>query len=205
MTPAPDPPNVTYDGKEYEIVREGLAEILNIKNDSQAGNTAKSQAQAVFYNPIQQFNRDLSVLAIRAFGEDLASIRRLRSEKKSLKQNGQRGNKRKRVPEGGPETNDAHEPAKKAANAGTLTEAIEAHQPTIEGQTRDSSTVSRDGNEPSRPGVETGLDLAPKAPKADLDWENRQAPKPVGDIFLQFNASPVMETLTHSFIDLQDS
>ncbi|MCJ1286426.1 RNA methyltransferase tRNA(m5U54)methyltransferase [Xylographa opegraphella] len=77
----------TYDGRQYDMVKEGLATILNpqqssstIITDGEKPTTASRQA--VFYNPIQQFNRDLSVLAIRAFGEDLASIRRAKQEKK---------------------------------------------------------------------------------------------------------------------------
>lgn len=66
---------VTMDGKKYRRVREGLASVLapygaesepistkQVKNNDE-GN------QAVFYNPIQQFNRDLTVLAITIYGE----------------------------------------------------------------------------------------------------------------------------------------
>lgn len=66
---------VTVDDKKYRRVREGLASVLapygaeseprptkQVKNNDE-GN------QAVFYNPIQQFNRDLTVLAITIYGE----------------------------------------------------------------------------------------------------------------------------------------
>ncbi len=90
---------VTYNNKEYEVVKEGLAEILN-PTQTQNSNTTKgnSKPQIVFYNPIQQFNRDLSVLAIRVFGDDLAAIRRARTERRlqSTSQNAGRGKKRKR-------------------------------------------------------------------------------------------------------------
>lgn len=90
---------VTYENKEYDIVKEGLAEILN-PTQTQKGNTKKedSKPQTVFYNPVQQFNRDLSVLAIRVFGDDLAAIRRARAERRlqSTNQSGGRGKKRKR-------------------------------------------------------------------------------------------------------------
>ena len=71
---------VRYDDKEYEVVKEGLAEILNARNGEMAKSTEAHQT--VFYNPIQQFNRDLSVLAIRAFGEDLAIIRKARHQRR---------------------------------------------------------------------------------------------------------------------------
>lgn len=64
---------ISHGGKEYAIAREGLAEILIPLNASGAHDEA---SQTVFFNPIQQFNRDLSVLAIRIFGDDLAAIRR---------------------------------------------------------------------------------------------------------------------------------
>ena len=93
-------PTVSYDNKHYDIVREGLAEILNEKKQKpvETGRGAKqddAKTQAVFYNPIQQFNRDLSVLAIRIFGEDLAIIRKARHEQR-IQKLGQAGHTRKR-------------------------------------------------------------------------------------------------------------
>ncbi len=52
---------------EYATVREGKAEILSL------------QQNKVFYNPIQQFNRDLSVTAIRAWLE-LYGLRKRRRD-----------------------------------------------------------------------------------------------------------------------------
>ncbi|CAN6638383.1 tRNA (guanine(26)-N(2))-dimethyltransferase, mitochondrial [Trichomonascus vanleenenianus] len=46
-----------YDETKFSTVTEGTAEILYPKQNS------------VFYNPVQQFNRDLSVLGIRAWAE----------------------------------------------------------------------------------------------------------------------------------------
>lgn len=86
--------SATYNGISYTIVREGLAEILNPQGEEQ-GEDVKEQEelkpQTVFYNPIQQFNRDLSVLAIRVFGNDFAAIRRAKGP-----QNCYRRKKRKR-------------------------------------------------------------------------------------------------------------
>ena len=84
----------TFKGNSYNIVREGLADILNPKS-TQAANGSTSK-QSVFYNPIQQFNRDLSVLAIRVFGEDLAKIRRARHERRVQKLAKEGGKKGKR-------------------------------------------------------------------------------------------------------------
>ncbi|KAL9599287.1 MAG: hypothetical protein Q9219_003914 [cf. Caloplaca sp. 3 TL-2023] len=87
---------VVYNGKAYNKVREGLADILNPRSP-QADENGKTK-QSVFYNPIQQFNRDLSVLAIQTFAEDLAIIRLARQERRlqSLAKAGQKGKKRKR-------------------------------------------------------------------------------------------------------------
>ncbi|EXJ58049.1 hypothetical protein A1O7_05472 [Cladophialophora yegresii CBS 114405] len=87
---SPAPPDATIiDGKRYRQVREGLASVLapyaediatstkrNKNNDSKQTQLLTTQSrnndeghQAVFYNPIQQFNRDLTVLAITVYGE----------------------------------------------------------------------------------------------------------------------------------------
>ncbi len=90
--------STTYNGKSYTIVREGLAEILNPQAKEEGDAARKPEEpkhQTVFYNPIQQFNRDLSVLAIRVFGDDLA----VRRAKQLAAPNGPRGKKRKRVKE----------------------------------------------------------------------------------------------------------
>ncbi|KAL8761597.1 MAG: hypothetical protein Q9184_002306 [Pyrenodesmia sp. 2 TL-2023] len=84
---------VTYNGKAYNRVREGLADILNLQ-PTQKGEKDPPK-QSVFYNPIQQFNRDLSVLAIRVFAEDLALIRLQRHERR-LEKLAKGGEKRKK-------------------------------------------------------------------------------------------------------------
>ena len=92
----------TCDGRTYDIVREGLAEILSPKHQLKEHNRTDSsherpKVQDVFYNPIQQFNRDLTVLAIRAFGEDLAVVRQASQKKRKPNTKGDlKGQKRKR-------------------------------------------------------------------------------------------------------------
>ncbi|PGH17518.1 N2,N2-dimethylguanosine tRNA methyltransferase [Helicocarpus griseus UAMH5409] len=87
---------VTHEGKEYEAVKEGLAYILTPREQpaktqkkedagttetTGAGDQGETQGQSVFYNPIQQFNRDLSVLAIRAHGEHVLAVKREKRER----------------------------------------------------------------------------------------------------------------------------
>ena len=66
--------NIGHEGKEYTTIKEGLAHIL-VPHDTPTSTDPRmskedTQKQQVFYNPIQQFNRDLSVLAIKTFGLD---------------------------------------------------------------------------------------------------------------------------------------
>ena len=179
------PSTVTYDGNEYEVVREGSAEILNIKGpDIQPKQSANSQT--VFYNPIQQFNRDLSVLAIRAFGEDFATVRRLRYEKRaSLKDSGhQRGKKRKRGPENGQELNGLNKPS-----AMDVADSADNKPSNVnmQHQSPDAETVSRPDRKEGPAEEHPELKLAPKAPKAELERENRPPPKPVSNPDLHIN------------------
>ena len=170
------PSLVTYDSNEYEIVREGSAEILNIKKpDIQPKQSANSQA--VFYNPIQQFNRDLSVLAIRAFGEDFTKIRRLRYEKRSSKDSGQhRGKKRKRGPESGQESNGVTELLATGVADDAATNPSNAN---LQHHSSDAEIVSKSEIKEVSVAVHPELELAPKAPKAELEREKRPPPKPV--------------------------
>lgn len=78
---------VERDGNEYRTIREGKATIL-VPQGAKIG-ADKSEVQQVFYNPIQQFNRDLSVLAIKAYGEGAL-------ERKREKQNARMSKKSKK-------------------------------------------------------------------------------------------------------------
>ncbi|KKZ61081.1 hypothetical protein EMCG_04277 [[Emmonsia] crescens] len=62
----------------------------------QQQNQQQQETQSVFYNPIQQFNRDLSVLAIRAYGEHAMVVKREKMERAALNKKGLKGKKRKR-------------------------------------------------------------------------------------------------------------
>jgi tRNA (guanine26-N2/guanine27-N2)-dimethyltransferase len=66
---------ISHKGKDYTTIKEGLAHIL-VPHGVPTSTDPKmskeeTQRQQVFYNPIQQFNRDLSVLAIKTFGQDI--------------------------------------------------------------------------------------------------------------------------------------
>ncbi|ELR03106.1 N2,N2-dimethylguanosine tRNA methyltransferase [Pseudogymnoascus destructans 20631-21] len=93
--------HIHHDGKDYSTIKEGLAYILVPGNGPlvpQTNPTGDNQSQSVFYNPIQQFNRDLSVLAIKAYGEDTVAKKEAESEKRRKTANA-KSRKRKRVDE----------------------------------------------------------------------------------------------------------
>ncbi len=112
-----------YNGKDYLIVKEGLAEILNPLNHTapktnKPGKDREKNSQAVFYNPIQQFNRDLSVLAIKAFSEEFSVIRRARHERRLQKTAQHGGKSRKRKREDVDETRDSKGPSQSSEPQG---------------------------------------------------------------------------------------
>lgn len=81
--------NIYHDGKAYTTIQEGLAYILVPQGTPTVTDPKMSsedaQKQQVFYNPIQQFNRDLSVLAIKTFGDDLVQRRIQKHEQQKAK------------------------------------------------------------------------------------------------------------------------
>jgi len=48
----------TWQGEEYTVIEEGKAKILY------------PAGHQVFYNPVQEYNRDISVMMLRLFAED---------------------------------------------------------------------------------------------------------------------------------------
>lgn len=97
---------VSYEGADYNVIKEGLAYILNPPAQEAASKGTRrdlkdeDESQSVFYNPIQQFNRDLSVLAIRAFSEHAMDVKKQKADQKLKRRaasNGtNKGKKRKR-------------------------------------------------------------------------------------------------------------
>lgn len=95
---------VEVDGAQFSTVTEGLATIL-VPQGAKVGED-RGEVQQVFYNPIQQYNRDLSVLAIKAYGEEALEKRKNRKQTKDAKH----GKKRKRGDENGTKTEESEQP-----------------------------------------------------------------------------------------------
>lgn len=81
---------VEKDGKQFRMVKEGKATIL-VPQGAKIGED-RGEVQQVFYNPIQQYNRDLSVLAIKTYGEEILEKRK----EKNLARSNKQSKKRKR-------------------------------------------------------------------------------------------------------------
>ncbi|RDL31453.1 Uncharacterized protein BP5553_09662 [Venustampulla echinocandica] len=104
--------HIIHDGVEYATIKEGLAHILIPASAAKTPQTTPrgdNQPQSVFYNPIQQFNRDLSVLAIKAYGEELLEKKRMKADKARQKQSTKGKDKKRKREEDG-----AGEPSRKA-------------------------------------------------------------------------------------------
>ncbi|KAK5108373.1 hypothetical protein LTR62_008403 [Meristemomyces frigidus] len=126
---------VEHHGKMYTTIKEGRAFILIPPNtrtvmDPQAKAKAaegKDVPQNVFYNPIQQFNRDLSVLAIAAFGEELCGRRRGKREREGKKVGKRKERKGGKVEVGGNQDGVEGE-AREVAPAGEVDGALQEAQ-----------------------------------------------------------------------------
>ncbi|RDW77721.1 putative-dimethylguanosine tRNA methyltransferase protein [Coleophoma cylindrospora] len=95
---------ISHNGAEYTTVKEGLAHILVPATASATPFTTpkgENQPQSVFYNPIQQFNRDLSVLAIKAFGESVLEDKKREKEKSKERQAAKKAEKKRKRAEDG--------------------------------------------------------------------------------------------------------
>ncbi|KAL8285690.1 hypothetical protein RB597_002654 [Gaeumannomyces tritici] len=135
---------ILHDGKRYTTIREGLAFILVPEaagGDAQKKKpklaTGADDLQSVFYNPIQQFNRDLSVLAIKAHGKQVME-KRTRDHQRRMDQFADK--KRKRQERRGA-NRDAHGQEQGQEEDG----ADDAEPP------RKLSKVSSDAAEPQEP------------------------------------------------------
>ena len=125
---------VQHDSKEYKAVKEGLASILTPPTQSKTQtkdarpDRPDHEVQSVFYNPIQQFNRDLSVLAIRAFGEHVLASKKQKAEKRKQRATGnKKGTKRKREEENGQEEKQETEGVQESKVAENNEPVAESH------------------------------------------------------------------------------
>lgn len=177
---------IEHEGVIYNTIREGLAHILvppnaRTETDPKAakkGQDGSEQVQSVFYNPIQQFNRDLSVLAIKAFGEDVMARRRQKSERTRAKKD-----KKRETRERGEDTNSKRRKGNDgfavAAEKETPTEQ-KTDEPVVEGaaqETADASVTEQPEVQASKEGQD---EAAPQAPAQSDEMDIDKAPQTNG-------------------------
>ncbi|KAG0650502.1 tRNA(m(2,2)G26)dimethyltransferase [Hyphodiscus hymeniophilus] len=159
-TPTADQ-HILHNGKEYTTIKEGLAYILIPAEASKIPQTAprgENQPQSVFYNPIQQFNRDLTVLAIKSYGEDVIARKQVALEKDRDKvSNKRREKKRKREEASG----DAPRKAGKIDVSNNASETITQSATDADAMVEDSDGCRQ--NESAEV-----LELNPKVPAVDV-------------------------------------
>jgi tRNA (guanine26-N2/guanine27-N2)-dimethyltransferase len=135
-TPAADQ-HILHNRKEYTTVKEGLAHILIPASAPKIPQTTPggdNQPQSVFYNPIQQFNRDLSVLAIKAYGEEALERKRKSLEKSQQKSAEKKNSKKRKRGEDGLSKDTSRKAGKvEATNTVQVTEVNEvvSEEPTV--------------------------------------------------------------------------
>ena len=126
------PPNKTDTQKQdikYKTITEGLATI-QVPVERSGSKKEAVNSQSVFYNPIQQFNRDLSVLMIDTFAGAFIPVRREHIERTRPKRRKKVIGKRKRDdPE--EETDELPQEAQRTDESGFTGISQAAHQPDI--------------------------------------------------------------------------
>ena len=169
-TPAADQ-HISHNGKEYTTIKEGLAYILipaEAANVPQTTPQGENQAQSVFYNPIQQFNRDLSVLAIKAYGEDVVARKLRASEKDKQKVSQKRKEKKRKREEAG---GDAPRKAGKIEGSNTVSDAVPESITAPEPADEDTSTEKQ---EEVIPVAEVELQVRQASEDVETSQSNRE-------------------------------
>ncbi|KUI53746.1 tRNA (guanine(26)-N(2))-dimethyltransferase [Cytospora mali] len=118
---------IFHSGTRFTTIQEGRAFILVPETAKEAAEQKDPRnkdgpVQSVFYNPIQQFNRDLTVLAIKAYGEETVERRKKAIEAK-IKRNVEKKRKRQE-----PKAEDVSEKAAKTHDAASPQESKGATQ-----------------------------------------------------------------------------
>jgi tRNA (guanine26-N2/guanine27-N2)-dimethyltransferase len=172
------PEPLIISGKKYRPIREGLASILAPYRDGPNSTESKSLKrpknndegnQAVFYNPIQQFNRDLSVLAILVYGEGALITKQERFRHKTEALRRRKDNARKR----------RHEAvAESEAQVQAQTESKDAQE---QGDSLRKRKREDDVSRPPEPEVDEANPKQHKAEEFDADDEELEVLELGGD------------------------
>ncbi|KAH8900037.1 N2,N2-dimethylguanosine tRNA methyltransferase [Thozetella sp. PMI_491] len=164
--PPADKQIIDHEGKRYTTVKEGLAHILvPVASQDSKATEAGDQVQQVFYNPIQQFNRDLTVLAIKAYGK--TRVERKEAASQSWREKLAEKKKRKRERQGQQE-GDPPTKAQKVSDEGAKHPAKADSAPT----TADTETAEGADPAPAAAPVDNQSDIK----NVSAGTESRQQP-----------------------------
>ncbi|TAQ85347.1 hypothetical protein B7494_g6318 [Chlorociboria aeruginascens] len=168
---------ISHDGKEYTTVKEGLAYILIPASASTTPQTTprgENQPQSVFYNPIQQFNRDLSVLAIKAYGDEV-----IERKKKACERDKQRNLARKKQKKRKREDNDLDTDAsRKAGKVDTGDADLEADiEVIVENEANEANQINEAHETANPQSVIRGLDTVMGNGEAQNDIQKVESAK----------------------------
>ncbi|KAL2141282.1 hypothetical protein VTI28DRAFT_2617 [Corynascus sepedonium] len=158
---------IKHNNVVYTTVKEGLAHILIPEDSAKPGQTV----QQVFYNPIQQFNRDLTVLAMKAYGKERIAQKQAASKARAGKH---ADKKRKRREQAQGEQAGSERPTKSPKLGDDAAESAEA-QPDMEMQDATEERTQEDSAGAKHPGeavAEVDAD-APASNNAEAKKEPR--------------------------------
>ena len=139
---------VTYKENRYRAIKEGLASILVPdlvpESEEQDQSTRKknedgSDVQRVFYNPIQQFNRDLTVLVIKTHGQEAV-------ERKKAYLSGRKKARKRKEGIGEPQSEAELRPAKMAKLAKAAKVKVKAEKSDAPSELVDTAEGDADKN-----------------------------------------------------------
>lgn len=184
-----DPPAagqlVDYNGKRYTTVQEGGAYILvpesaRLAADQKDIRNKDGPVQSVFYNPIQQFNRDLTVLAIKAYGEEMVEKKKAKIEAKRQFQTGKKRKRQEKNTEGSNKaarldgTSSTNETTTTAAGADAVVQKENQATPAAaEGAAKEAQPTTAQATDSNGPESQQGQDVTSE--DAPVEGQNEQA------------------------------
>lgn len=177
-----DPPAagqlVDHNDKRYTTVQEGGAYILvpetaKLAADQKDIRNKDGPVQSVFYNPIQQFNRDLTVLAIKAYGEEMVEKKKAKIE---ARKQFQAGKKRKRREDKNAEGPNKTARVDGASSTNETTTTTAGADTVVQEETQDAPEVAENSAQEAQPTTAQATDTNGSGPQQVPDATSEDAP-----------------------------
>ncbi|KAK3353444.1 S-adenosyl-L-methionine-dependent methyltransferase [Lasiosphaeria hispida] len=170
---------IQHQGVRYTTVQEGLAYILVPEASSEEKEKSKDGqgVQQVFYNPIQQFNRDLTVLTIKAYGRERIERKEVASQSKWERIAERKRKKRKEVHHSDEPSERPAKSPKLSANTAAATSGGATNR-TTDGTTGAPSGVEiREGDQLTEQSINIAVDDKAGAAKVESEISDKNQPK----------------------------